>query len=105
MTPDMHGDTELPRYRCHKEVHALLIAAIEINEDGSATIAPADDGYAPFRTTPNFPFKGSEADLGFFVLYEGGYQSWSPTAAFVAGYTRLPRPSPARFFSTTTTGP
>ncbi len=27
---------ELPRYKCHKEVWALKIAAIEFNENGSA---------------------------------------------------------------------
>ena len=80
---------QMPQYQCHKKVWALGIAAIEINEDRSATIAPADDGYAAFTTKPNFPWKGSESDLGFYVVYDGGYESWSPTKAFVDGYTRI----------------
>lgn len=31
-------DKMLPRYKCHKKVWALKIAAIQFNEDGSATI-------------------------------------------------------------------
>jgi hypothetical protein len=29
-------------------------------------------------------------DLGYFVVYEDGYQSWSPTEAFEKGYTKRP---------------
>ncbi len=88
----MNEDTqELPRYKCHKEVWALKIAGVEIHEDGSATIAPVDEGYGPFKTNPgwNQLFHGSEGDLGYFVLYEGGHQSWSPTKAFEDGYSRI----------------
>ena len=80
---------QLPKYQCHKKVWALAVAAIQINEDKSATIAPADDGFAPFTTKPNYPWKGSESDLGFYVVYDGGYESWSPTKAFMEGYTRI----------------
>ncbi len=86
---DTGAAAEMPRYKCHKVVHALKISAIEMLEDRSAKIAPAEVGYAPFQTKPAFPFKGSEDDLGYFVVYEDGYQSWSPTAAFEGGYTRL----------------
>jgi hypothetical protein len=81
---------EMPRYKCHKVVWALKIAAMEFGQDGSATIVPSDDGYAKFTTKPNFRdrFNGSD-DTGYFVVYEGGYQSWSPTKAFEDGYTKL----------------
>lgn len=88
----MNEDTqELPRYKCHKEVWALKIAGVEIHADGSATIAPVDEGYGPFKTTPGWGqlFHGGEDDLGYFVLYKGGHQSWSPTKAFEDGYTRI----------------
>lgn len=85
--------TEMPRYKCHKLVHALKISAIEMLEDRSAKIAPADKGYAVFTTKPGFPFKGASSgnfdDPGYFVVYEDGYQSWSPTKAFEEGYTRI----------------
>jgi len=89
---DMSESAEMPRYSCHKTVHALKIAAIEIHEDGSATIAPADPGFAAFRTDRDFAskFRGStDDDPGFYVVYEGGYASWSPTKAFVDGYSRI----------------
>ena len=82
---------EMPRYRSHKEVWALNIAAIEIHEDASATIAPADDSYAPFKTDAGWAkrFTGAEKDLGYYVVYKDGFKSWSPTKAFEEGYTRL----------------
>jgi hypothetical protein len=83
--------TEMPRYKCHKQVHALKIAAMEVRLDQSATIAPADAGYAPFTTAPGWSArsKASDADPGYYVVYDDGYASWSPTKAFEEGYTRL----------------
>jgi hypothetical protein len=82
---------EMPRYKCHKEVWALKIAAIEINEDKSAKIAPKDDGYAPFVTEPGWAgrFKGDENDPGYYVVYDDGYKSWSPSKAFEDGYALI----------------
>jgi hypothetical protein len=80
---------EMPRYTSHKAVHALKIAAIEINLDKSARIAPADRGYAPFATAPGWAerFKGGATDdPGYYVVYADGYASWSPTKAFEDGY-------------------
>lgn len=87
----MDVSRELPRYECHKKVHALKIAAIEINKDLSAKIAPADEGYAVFTTAPGWAkrFEGADEDLGYFVLYQDGFASWSPGAVFEYGYTRV----------------
>lgn len=81
--------TPMPRYQCHKKVWALKIAAIELDASRVAKIAPADRNFAMITTGPHFPFKGSEEDLGYLVVYEDGYQSWSPTKAFEDGYTRI----------------
>ena len=71
---------------------------MEIFEDGSAKIAPADAGYAVFVTKPGYRARLPEGystqemgkeDLGYFVLYEDGHESWSPSAAFEYGYTRI----------------
>jgi hypothetical protein len=86
----MNAGTEMPRYQCHKQVWALKIAAIEILSDGRALIAPVEAGYDTFQTQAPFPFKGSEADLGYYVQYADGYVSWSPTKAFLDGYTLIP---------------
>ena len=81
---------EMPKYKCHKEVWALKIAAVEIHKDGSAIIAPSDEGYVPFKTRPTWDvtFHGDDADPGYFVVYADGYQSWSPTKAFEDGYSK-----------------
>lgn len=81
--------TPLPLYRSHKVVGALKIAAIEVHKNGAATISPADPGYSPFKTAAKWAerFTGGEGDLGYFVVYDDGFASWSPTRAFENGYT------------------
>jgi len=80
---------EMPRYQSHKKVWALKIAAIEFDADGTATIAPADPGYATIKRENFRPkFSGGD-DLGYYVVYKDGYASWSPTKAFEEGYTRI----------------
>lgn len=82
--------TALSRYQCHKQVNAVKIAAVEFMEDGSATISPASSN-GMIWTKPGYreKFKGGEDDLGYFVVYDDGYSSWSPTKAFEEGYTKL----------------
>ena len=66
---------ELPRYKCHKEVHAVKIAAIEILEDGKAKIAPDDRRFAVFTTKDKYPFKSGSDDPGYYVVFSGVYPS------------------------------
>jgi hypothetical protein len=82
---------ELPKYKSHKIVRALSIEAIEVHQDKSATIAPSLTAYAPFKTQPGWAdrFKGDENDKGYYVVYDDGYASWSPTKAFEDGYSRV----------------
>lgn len=88
--PEIEVSAELPKYKCHKVVHALKIRAIELNEDKTATIEP-EENFTPFKTAVGFAdrFKGSEEDNGYYVVYEGGYPSWSPSKAFEEGYTLI----------------
>jgi hypothetical protein len=95
----------MPRYRSHKEVHALKIASVaaacgdrisgpDEETDGGLIITPADEGYAPFRAPDGWKqrFQSGEndaSDLGYYVLYEDLYKSWSPTKAFEDGHTRI----------------
>ena len=62
--------SEMPKYKCHKEVWAFKIAAIEIHKDGSATIAPVEPNYSVFKTDPGYGerFKGNEDDPGYYVV-------------------------------------
>lgn len=93
----MAPEREMPCYVSHKEVHALKIAAIEFAADGSAMVAPADKGFAAFPAKAGYRAKfradlhGDQDDLGYFVVYKDGYESWSPTKAFEEGYTKVIR--------------
>ena len=90
---------EMPRYKCHKEVHALKIAALEADSvraqrDNSETtggtwITPADEGYAPFHVNREYVTKHKPEVGGYYVVYADGYKSYSPAKAFEDGYTRV----------------
>lgn len=91
MTETMTAQKAMPLYECHKVVHALKIAAAEIQKDGAVKITPADEGFSTFTTEPEFweRFKGTSEDPGYYVVYKDGYKSWSPTKAFEEGYTKI----------------
>lgn len=74
----------LPRYECHKVVWALKIASIDGTE-----ITPAEEGYAPFMVTDDYIAEHKPHVGGYYVVYKGGYKSFSPASAFEEGYTRL----------------
>jgi hypothetical protein len=85
---------DLPQYQSHKKVWAIKIAEIEIHGDGSAIITPVDTDIGSYFTLPGFRerYKGTEEDKGYFVRYEDGYESWSPSKAFEEGYRRYMTP-------------
>ena len=93
MSKQIQNETgqELPRYRSHKIVWALKILKVEIKKK-NALITPERAGYAPFYVDMDYIHKHNPKAGGYFVLYEDGYQSWSPAGAFEDGYTRH-RPS------------
>ena len=87
---------QMPRYRCHKEVFALKIAAIKKDgdgedreTDGSAMITPSDRGYAPFKVDFDYMRKHNPQAGGYYVVYDDGYKSWSPANAFEEGYAKI----------------
>ena len=79
----------MPKYRCHKEVHALKILSIDILDNGDAIIMPEEDGYASFQVPVEYVEKHKPEVGGYYVVYEGGYKSWSPAEPFESGYTRI----------------
>lgn len=89
---------EMPRYKCHKVVWALKIKDIVFDvdlareknreTDGSATITPEEEGYVSFRVGAEYVRKHQPKVGGYYVVYEGGYKSWSPADAFEKGYTK-----------------
>jgi hypothetical protein len=87
---------EMPKYLCHKKVWALKIAAIKRDgegedreTDGSATITPAESGYAPFKVDFAYMHKHKPEVGGYYVVYDDGYKSFSPAKAFEEGYRRI----------------
>lgn len=86
----MDGITaQMPRYQCHKQVHALKIEGIEHLYGDGAVITPADEGWQPFRVDEAYIRKHNPQAGGYYVVYDDGYQSFSPAKAFEEGYTRL----------------
>ncbi len=86
---------EMPRYKCHKEVWALKIKAIELHNrmpdtDYSATITPEEPGYAPFEVTYDYQVNHNPRVGGYYIVYKDGYKSFSPADAFEEGYTLVP---------------
>ena len=89
----------LPKYKCHKVVGALKIARISRNwgkeaHEGYATrvltgavLIPTDDRYDPIMVAASYVTKHTPQSGGYYVVYEDGYESFSPAAAFEEGYT------------------
>jgi hypothetical protein len=80
--------SEMPRWKCHKIVRASSIVSLA---------SPTIETVAGFVTVEANVFarivaavnaKG-QTDLGYLVLYDDDYVSWSPTKAFEAGYARI----------------
>lgn len=88
--------SNLPRYKCHKEVGALKIKALQHNPDGSLTITPAELGFAPFNVeASSVPLhSAARPEPGwYYVEYENGYVSFSPAKAFEEGYKLIVDPT------------
>lgn len=80
---------EFPKYRSHKVVHALKIGQIEQIEPGkseAANLIPVEGGFPPIYGSPEYMNKHNPQVGGYYVVYEDGYESWSPAEAFEAGY-------------------
>lgn len=93
---NQEAQQEMPKYKCHKEVWALKIKEIKKDgegenreTDGSAMITPEEEGYAPFRVEHEYMHKHKPEVGGYYVVYKGGYKSFSPAEAFEDGYARI----------------
>ena len=77
----------LQTWLCHKKVKARKIVKEELTRNGATLtfdsgdkFTVADDYVSKHRISTGF-------SGGYFVEYEDGYQSWSPSEAFEGGYT------------------
>lgn len=76
---------QLPKYKSHKEVGALMIAGISL--DG--VLSFIEEGYAPIQMPKEWLDKHNPEVGGYLVFYKDGYKSYSPRQAFDEGYTRI----------------
>jgi hypothetical protein len=90
----MYNSIELPRYQCHKIVHALKIKALQPHPEhpGEYLLTPEDSTYAPFMVSRDYVNGRSAKGGGYYVTHEDGYESFSPAEAFESGYTRIQEP-------------
>jgi hypothetical protein len=85
---------EMPRYQCHKQVWALKIKAVRWLGDVDSSRAELefeDERYAPREVSSEYVRKHRPAVGGYMVVYDDGYESWSPADTFESGYTLIPR--------------
>ena len=86
---------ELPRYKCHKEVQAAKIRSVKHSISGGVSSPSTCEvilegvDHEPVVVTQEWCQKHKPADGGYFVRYEDGYESVSPTDAFEKGYTLI----------------
>lgn len=73
-------------YRCHKVVQAAKVAEVRPINFGCDGELVLDDG-----SVVGWPDGKTPANVvgGYYVLYEDGYTSWSPAAAFEDGYAEI----------------
>lgn len=88
---------KMQRYKCHKVVEAFRIWEIrrftrcDLRGEGM-------DEWVELRAEDESLLRVSDAYMekhepkvgGYYVLYDGGYASFSPREAFEAGYTLIP---------------
>jgi hypothetical protein len=88
---NMSVTVQLPKYKCHKEVWALKIKHINLlaNEGETAVIFPEEERYAPIEVNKEYMQKHKPKVGGYFVVYQDGYRSFSPAAAFEEGYSKI----------------
>jgi len=76
---------EIPKYRCHKEVRALKIQEIMVSEFSEDEKLVFDD-HEPIKVSEHYVGKHNPRKGGYYVVYEDGYESFSPADAFESGY-------------------
>ena len=73
-------------YKCHKQVKAFKITNIKLIEDSIYNLVGSE---CIVMVREDFMQKFKPEVGGYYVLYDDGYQSYSPAKAFEEGYTEL----------------
>lgn len=83
---------ELPKYTCFKEVWALKIKKLDTTDQTAPfelMMTPHERGYAPIILSEAYVRKHKPQVGGYYVVYEDGYESYSPAKAFEGGYNKI----------------
>lgn len=86
-------------YKCHKVVGAAFITGIIMPADardiarGQMILETSVEGFEQIPVDAEYMAKHKPEIGGWFVVYEDGYQSFSPAAAFLSGYTSVTEPA------------
>lgn len=86
---DSVDSIEMPKYKFYKEVHALKIKLVSLTDDGSGLITPDDERFAEFKVNKSFMDDQNPAIGGYYVVYGGGYKSFSSADVFERSYEIL----------------
>lgn len=96
---DLRESVWIPTWQCHKQVRADKIVEITglIKTKNVGMSAVADysdiglrlDCGAVITPVVGFFNRGMPKVGDFFVQYKDGYESWSPSAAFLEGYSEV----------------
>jgi hypothetical protein len=91
--------SDFPRWRSHKTVEAFQIGIIIEGAAGSVLVSAPTEPFDPdphaqtvsyrVHVDPLYVARHHPAVGGYYVRYADGYESFSPAAAFEAGYTRI----------------
>lgn len=77
---------ELPRYKCHKEVHAAKILKVFMPETHTYLVLEVNGKEVGITESKEYGEKHKPYAGGYYVVYEEGYTSFSPAEAFENGY-------------------
>ncbi len=82
----------MQKYKCHKEVQAAEIHMISEGKEAGETILIFEDceaihleHYTYLKMIARYQPKRGD----FLVIYEDGYQAFSPRGAFLNGYSKI----------------
>lgn len=84
---------QMPQYQCHKKVWALKIKSV-INAppdapEGSMALEIEGNIFAPINVDAEYMERHKPKAGGYYVVYNGGYKSFSPAKEFEDGYTLI----------------
>lgn len=79
----------LALYESHKIVRAARITAIRTGDEGHTLVVDGGEASREIKPGDAYFARHQPQVGGYFVRYEDGYESFSPAAAFEAGYSAL----------------